>query len=473
MEDFGGLPGEGRGGGRGGRGGGRRARFDRDWTKGSILGSLLSLSWPMMITQALTVLGPTLDMIWVGKLGTASMAGVGVSSMVFQFMSVARMGLQTGTRAIVSRAVGAGDEPETNHVAQQYFVINVIFSVLMAVIGISLSRHILLLLGLSADVLSEGTAYLRIQLMGMVTMSFQMMGQSLMQASGDSQTPMKIAIGARLLHAALSPFLIFGWWIFPRLGVSGAALTNIFSQGLAGGLSLWMLYSGRTRIHLTLRNFQFDGRMIWRIVKIGIPSMINGTERTSANLLVMWFIVPFGDFAVAAHALMERLDRFLHMPAMGLGMGAGVLAGQNLGAKKPERAEKTGWLAATLFTGAMAVVSILVWFWPEYLIRLFNTEPGLVEVAVNFLRIQIVALLTFGFVQVLMQCLNGVGDTWIPMLNTLITLWGVQMPLAYFLPKVPGLGVYGVRWAMVAAVVVRAIIFAVYFKIGLWKRRQV
>src|SRR5512134_1414322 len=127
MEDIGDLR-----RGRGGRGG----KSERDWTKGSILGNLLAFSWPMMITQALTVLGPTLDMLWVGKLGAASMAGVGVSSMVFQFMSVARMGLQTGTRAIVSRAIGSGDEKEANHVAQQYFVINVAFSVIMATLGI-------------------------------------------------------------------------------------------------------------------------------------------------------------------------------------------------------------------------------------------------------------------------------------------------------------------------------------------------
>jgi putative MATE family efflux protein len=310
-------------------------------------------------------------------------------------------------------------------------------------------------------------------LIGMVTMSFQMMGQSLMQASGDAQTPMRIAIGSRLLHAALAPFLIFGWWIFPRLGVSGAALTGVFSQGVAGGLGLWMLYGGHTRLHLTLKNFHFDFKMIWRIVKIGIPAMINGTERTSANLLVMWFVVPFGTAAVAAHALMERIDRFMHMPAQGLGMGAGVLAGQNLGAKEPARAEKTGWLAAGLFTGVMAVMSAIIWFWPEAIVRLFNTEPELVDVAVKFLRIQIVALMTFGFVQTLMQCLNGVGDTWIPMLNTLITLWGVQMPLAYFLPQMTGLGVYGVRWAMVAAVASRALVFILYFKSGRWKRKQV
>ena len=314
---------------------------------------------------------------------------------------------------------------------------------------------------------------MRIQLVGMVTLSFQMMTQSIMQASGDSVTPMKISIGSRLFHIALSPFLIFGWWLFPRMGVSGAALTSIFSQGIAGGLGMWMLYNGRSRLRLSMRHFRFDWHIIWRIVKVGIPAALNGTERNMGNLIVTWFVVPFGTSAVAAHALIERLDRFIHMPAQGLGQGAGVLAGQNLGAGQPERAARTGWLSAGLFTGLMVIASVAIWFWAEPLIRLFNTEPGLVEVASTFLRIQIVSYLVFGYAQVLQQCLNGVGDTLIPLLITLTTMWLVQMPLAYFLPRLTGLGVYGVRWGITLSLVVRAALYATYFKLGRWKRKKI
>ncbi len=427
----------------------------------------------MMVTQAITTLGPTVDMIWLGKLGAAAMAGVGVSGMVVMLVSSVRTGLQTGTRAILARSVGAGDEDAANHVANQSFVVSVLFAIVTAVIGIFLSRQMLQLMGLEADVLAEGTAYLRIQLVGMVTMSFQMLSQSLMQASGDSKTPMRISIATRLFHIALAPFLIFGWWIFPRLGVTGAAFTGIISQGAAGLWGMWMLYSGRTRLQLTMKNFGFDWKMIWRITRIGIPASIMGTERSSANLLVMWFIVPFGTAAVAAHALLERVDNFIRMPAMGLGNAAGVLAGQNLGAKQPERAEKTAWLSVGLFTGVMFVISLVVWFWPQYVVSVFNTEPGLLETAATFLRIQIVHFMVSGITLVLMSCLNGVGDTWAPTLNTLITLWGVQMPLAYLLSRFTTLGVFGVRWAMVIAVVIRAAVYVVYFKTGRWKNKTV
>ena len=139
-------------------------------------------------------------MIWVGRLerGAAAIAGVGIAGMVVQVVGAARMGLQTGTRAIVARSIGAGNEQEANHVAQQYFLISIAFGILMAALGF-FSRQILLLLGLESDVVTQGTAYLRIQLFGMVTMSFQMMSQSLMQASGDAKTPMWISIGSGIV----------------------------------------------------------------------------------------------------------------------------------------------------------------------------------------------------------------------------------------------------------------------------------
>lgn len=458
----------------GGRSARRRgAAYRQDLTKGSLLGNLWTLSWPMMVTQTITTLGPTIDMIWLGKLGAASMAGVGVSGTVVMLVSSIRTGLQTGTRAIIARSIGAGDTDAANHVANQSFVVSILFAVATAVIGLFLSRQMLELMGLAPDALAEGTAYLRIHLVGMVTMSFQMLSQSLMQAAGDSQTPMRISLVTRFFHIALAPFLIFGWWIFPRLGVSGAALTGIISQGIAGAIGMWILYSGRTRLQLTMKNFRFDWQMIWRITRIGIPASLMGTERSSATLLVMWFIVPFGTFAVAAHALMERVDNFIRMPAMGLGQAAGVLAGQNLGAQQPERAEKTAWLAVGLFTAVMFVISVVVWFRPEFVIGIFNTQPELVKIAATFLLIQTVHFMVSGITLVLMSCLNGVGDTWAPTLNTLVTLWGVQMPLAYLLSRFTPLGVFGVRWAMVIAVVVRAAIYVVYFKMGRWKYKEV
>ncbi len=161
------------------------------------------------------------------------------------------------------------------------------------------------------------------------------------------------------------------------------------------------------------------------------------------------------------------------MPASGLGQGAGILAGQNLGAGQPKRAEKTGWLAAGLFTACMSISAVIVWFWAGNVVRIFNNEPGVVEITSVFLRINIVTYMAFGLEMVLMNCLNNVGDTLIPMLTELTTIWLMQMPLAYFLPKVTGLGVYVIRWSIVSADASRAIIYAIYFKMGRWQHKKI
>jgi putative MATE family efflux protein len=449
------------------------ASLNRDWTEGSILGSLWSLSWPMIISSLLLNLGPTIDMIWVGKLGSTAIAGVGVSGMVVMVVNGLIMGLFTSLRAMLARFVGAKDEHAASHVTQQAFVIGIAFSLFMAIIGIFLAKPILIMMGVEADVVAEGAAYLRIQFVGVITLALLTVTQTVMQASGDAVTPMKISIAYRFFHIALSPFLIFGWWIFPRLGVSGSAITSVFSQGIGGALGLWVLFTGRTRMRISLSNFRLDGNVIWRMVKIGIPASLNSMERSLANVVLMWFIVPFGTLSVAAHSIMTRVESFIQMPAMGLGQASGVLAGQNLGAGKPERAEKTGWLAAIWFTGVMLIGSVALWFWAEPIVRVFNSEPGLVKITSAFARIQIWSYFAYGFSLVLSQCLNGVGDTMIPLAIALSTMWLVQVPMSYFLPRHTNLGVYGVRWGIVAGIAMRGVISAVYFKLGRWKRKKV
>jgi len=161
------------------------------------------------------------------------------------------------------------------------------------------------------------------------------------------------------------------------------------------------------------------------------------------------------------------------MPAGALGNAAGVLAGQNLGAGKPDRAEKGGWIAVALYSGAMVLCSILIWFFADSIVKIFSTDAELVEITSAFMRIQIVGYLVFGLTIVISLCVEGVGDTIATMIVTLLTMWIIQIPLAWFLPNHTSLGVNGVQWAISIALVARALLFAVYFKTGRWKRKVI
>jgi putative MATE family efflux protein len=412
-------------------------------------------------------------MIWVGKLGVASIAGVGVAGIAVMLVMSGMMGLFMGLRAMVARFVGAGDIDEANHVARQAFVLSATFSIVMASIGIFFAEPILILMGLEGDVVVQGTVYMRIMFVGTVVMSFRMVTESVMQASGDAMTPMRIVLFSRIFHVALCPFLIFGWWIFPRLGVSGAALTNVVSQSLGLALGMWVLFSGGTRLRLTLSNFRLDLGIIWRIVKIGIPASIMGIQQNLGQFAMMWIVAPFGTLALAAHTLGQRTEMLLFMPGAGLGMAAGVLAGQNLGAGQPERAEKSGWMAIGIVEGIMVVSAVAVLLWAESIVGIFSREPGLVEIASTFLRIATAGYLVLGVIIVSQMCLSGVGDTLPPMIFTLLITWVVQLPLALLIPRVTDLGVYGVRWAMVIGIGVGAVAFTTYFRLGRWKRKKV
>jgi len=389
-----------------------------------------------------------------------------INSLIFGFV--------TGLQAIIARSVGAGDDAQANHASQQAFVVGVALSFFLALIGVFFAESILSLWKLEPDVIAAGATYLRIELIGTFTMSFAGLAQRIMQASGDAKTPMKISLATRGFNIILSPFLIFGWWgIFPAMGVRGAALAAIIAQGVFAAISLWIIFSGHTRLRLTLRNFHFDWSMIWRITKIGIPASLGGIHMNIGSIVFMWFVAPFGTLAIAGHMLVSRIDMLILMPAMGLGAAAGILAAQNLGAKQPQRAEKTAWIAIGLFTSVMLVFAVVVLIWADYIVTIFNAEPDLVDMAGKFLKIQTVSYMFNGLMMVMMSIMNSVGDTLIAFIIDLVTMWGIRVPLAVLLPKIANLGVYGIRWALVADTVSSAIIFIIYFRSGRWKHKRV
>jgi putative MATE family efflux protein len=286
--------------------------------------------------------------------------------------------------------------------------------------------------------------------------------------------PMQIAVVFRLFHIGLCPFLIFGWWIFPELGVSGAAYTSVISQTLGVLLGLRVLFGARSRINISFKDFKLDMGIIWRILRIGFPALISGIQRNLNQFILQRFLAPFGTAVLAAHTLTQRLEMLVFMPAMAFGMGAGVLMGQNLGAKQPERAEKSAWLAVALVEGIVAIACAAMFIFTIPVIRIFNTDPAMDAMATQFIHIAIVGWLLIGFMFVLMNCLQGAGDTVPTMVISIITTWLITLPFAYLLPIWrPDWGVLGIRWAITASTIVGAVANVIYFRTGKWKTRRV
>jgi putative MATE family efflux protein len=427
----------------------------------------------MVITNTLNMLGPTIDMIWVGKLGSVAVAGVGVAGIAAQMVMSLMMGLGTGLRAMIARLIGAEEEDDANRTFAQGLVVGAILGIILSVVGILLAKPILLLLNLSADVVEDGAAYLRIVFAANVIMFLRTMAESGMQSTGDSMMPMKIVIFFRFLHIVLCPFFIFGWWIFPELGVIGAAVTQFISQSVGLALSLWVLLSGRTRLKVTFKGFRINFDLIWRIMKIGTPASIMSIQMSLGGFVLVGLLSPFGTNAVAAHTIYQNINMFLIMPVWGLGMAAGILAGQNLGAGKPERAVKGGWIAVLMGEALMLIFVVVIFFWAGSIVRIFNNEPGLVTMGSTFLRIGSAGFLALGFYMVFQNSISGAGDTIVPMIVSIVGIWAIQIFLGWLLSNFTDLGVYGVRWAIVINIALSSLAYTVYFMMGRWKYKKV
>jgi putative MATE family efflux protein len=444
----------------------------RDLTQGSIVQNLFALAWPLIVANSINMIGPTVDTIWVGRLGPNALAGVGVAGTVVMLVQAGLMGLFTGLRAMIARFIGAKDERQANFVAQQALVIGAVSSVVLAIIGIFFAEDILEIVGVTPEVLAIGASYIRIQFVCMIAISFRMMSDGVMQASGDTMTPMKIAVIFRGLHVLISPAFIFGIWFFPKMGVNGAATANVISQSLGTAISFWILFTGRSRLKLTLKGLYIDFKMIWRIIRIGLPSSIMGIQQNLGQFFLLRIVSVFGTLAVAAHSLNQRVEMIMVMPAWGLGMAAGVLTGQNLGAQRPDRAVRGGWLACGMIEIFAVVCCGALLLWAEYVVRIFSSDPELITLAATFLRISVVSYTVMGLSGVFQQSITGAGDTILPMIVSIIAIWAIQIPLAYFLSKT-SLGVYGIRWGIVTSAVLSACAYTLYFRMGRWMHREI
>ncbi|HEY94325.1 MAG TPA: MATE family efflux transporter [Dehalococcoidia bacterium] len=447
--------------------------YNRDWTKGSVIRNLIMLSWPMVIMESLWVISQIVDLIWVGKLGPNSIAGVGIANIILMLVWSVDMALIAGVRAMIARHIGAGDIQSANNITIQAIALGILWGLLVTLIGIAMDASILGFFGVDEEVVTEGLAYLRVTFAGWVGMEIMIICIYSIQASGDTLTPMIVEVLIRIIHIVICPFLVLGWWVFPEMGVSGAALSNVISQSLGGVILLWILIKGRTRLRLTLKGFRFQPRVIWRILKIGIPVLVMGLQSAFSGMLLMRLVSPFGALAVAAHSLASRTEMFLFVPGMALGTGAGVLVGQNLGASQVDQAKRTAWIAVSFVETFMIICSIVILVLSRNIVGLFTVDPELIKLGSMFLRIATVSYLVIALSSVLQNCIAGAGDTVPNMIVSLAVVWCIQLPLAFYLSKSTTLGIFGIRWAMVTSTVTAAIAYALYFISDRWKNKKI
>ena len=467
---------------------GRARLHGRDLTTGSIPRNLWFLAWPSMVSGLLQTVDHVAELVWAGLISVQAIANIGVAQSWTSLFNTGRMGFDVATRAMVSRAVGAGEQDTADHIATQALVFNLYLSVLVTVFGWYFAPNLLRVLGVSETVVEAGSLYMQLRFVATSTFTMLYASGSILQAAGDSVMPMKAQFISRCIHIPLSPFLMFGWLGLPNLGLAGSPVAATFAQTLAAIATIWVLASGQSRVRISMRHIAPDLPLYWRMIKLGAPASWTTGERSLAQLLLTGVVAPFGDITLAAYAVTQRMQGLVNLGQHGIGQAAGVMAGQNLGAKSVERAmSSTRW--ALVFSAVMSlIVAVVMFVEPTWVIMLFTRDAALIEETIPWLRIMVIGFGVMSAGNVFTQVFNTSGDTLLPMLVNLGSIWLIQQPFArmfsgsntvdmfgfdFPLPVTFDFGSIGIAWAMILAIAVRLIFFVPYFLWGPWWRKRV
>jgi putative MATE family efflux protein len=447
----------------------------RDLTSGSLQASIWHLAIPMILEMVVLNISMALDTYWVGHLGEAALAAVTMSMTIRWVLNSLANGLGIGGMATVARRIGEKDRAAAGHAATQTILLGIGISIVLAVIGILLARPALVFLGAEPDVLPLATAYLRITMGGLYAMILIFVINTMLRGAGDAQLAMRALIVATVVTVVLEPILVLGLGPVPVMGITGAAWAFIlgFSVGLV--YQFWVLLTGRSQISIDLRHISLDLPLMGRIIRIAIPSTVQMTLRSSSRLAVLALVGVYGTATLAAYGVAGRLMMFVVIPIFGLGNACSVLVGQNLGAGKPQRAERAAWWVsgyAVIFTAAIVV---LLFFSARALIGFFiqDASDEVLDIGTDYLLIIAPSLLAMAVGIVLGRGFDGAGNTVPAMVVNLITLWGVEVGLAFVLSRWVGMGASGVWWGRAAAGLANGLLFAIWFKRGKWKLKVV
>lgn len=444
----------------------------RDLTTGSISRALLALAGPIVAANVLQTLYQLIDTFWVGRLGAAAVAAVSVSfPIIFVTISLGG-GLSIAGAILVAQHYGAGNMETVDHVSAQTLLAVGAFSAVIAVVGYVVADPLMALFSPDAVVHEMATSYLRISFIGLVSVFLYFVVQSLMRGVGDVRTPLWIVAATVLLNFVLDPLFIMGWGPVPGLGVAGAAVATVLTQTLAAAIGIWVLTMGRFGIHLHLRDLvRPDLALMRRILRLGIPSSIEQSARGLSFAVMMLLVSGFGTTVLAAYGIGTRVMSFIIIPALGFSMAATTLVGQNVGAGRPERADRTARTSMAVAFATMTAAGVLLFLFATPIIRAFVPgEEDVIAAGATFLRI---IALSFGFVgvqQVFTGAMRGAGNTSGALVLTVVSLWMLLFPPAWILSTHTSLGFEGVAWAYPFSNVAGAALAVAAFARGRWQR---
>jgi putative MATE family efflux protein len=383
------------------------------------------------------------------------------------------IGLSIGATATVARRIGEKDTEGAAKAATHSLYLGAFASLVLGGIGVIFAPNFLRLMGADESIVAEGTAFTRIMLGGNVVVMFLFMLNAIFRGAGDAAIAMRVLWFANIMNVILAPCFIFGLWIFPHLGVTGAAVGTTLGRGLGVLFASYKLFFAEKRFTIHAYHWKIDPARLWKLIKVSAPGVLQFFIQTASWIGLVRVITGFGVQAIAGYQIGIRVVIFALLPSVGLANAAATLVGQNLGAGKPERSERAVWTAAFYNVIVQTSIGILFVVFAGSIAGIFATEPEELQYATDALRIIAYGFFFYAIGMVLETAFNGAGDTWTPTWLNFCVFWLFEIPLAYALAYEFGLGPYGVFWAITISFSVLAVVAAMLFRRGKWKLKAV
>jgi putative MATE family efflux protein len=445
----------------------------RDYTEGPVGPAIVLLAIPMVLEMAMESLFAVVDVFFVSRLGADAVATVGLTEAMLTIVYTVAMGLSIGATAVVSRRIGEKDPEGAAQAAVQSLALGMVVAAAIGVFGIVNARELLTLMGASPSMVHSSVGYTQVMLGGNATVTLLFLANAIFRGAGDAAIAMRMLWIANAINMVLDPCLIFGLGPFPELGITGAAVATNLGRGIAVVVQLWMLRSGRGRVHVTRRHLVLVPGVMWNVCRLSGSGFLQILIDTSSWIGLVRVISTFGADALAGYTIGIRTVIFAILPAWGLSNAAATMVGQGLGAGKPERAEQAVWTACLYNAVVLGSIGLVFVLFAPAIVAIYTADPGIVPHAISCLRIVSSGFLLFAFGLVLTQAFNGAGDTWTPTWINLGCFWLWQIPLAWLLAMKLEMGPRGVYIAITVAFSTLAIVSAIIFRRGWWKTRSV
>lgn len=446
---------------------------ERDYTQGKIGDALILLAIPMILEMAMESLFAIVDTFFVSRIGTEAVATIGITESLLMILESIAIGIAMAGTAMIARRIGEKNPEGAKKVVANVVTIAVLISVGLGSLCFIYSDDILRLMGSEESLIEEGQGYTAIILGFNIFLTLLFVLNGIFRGAGNATIAMRSLWLANGLNIVLDPLMIFGIGSFAGFGLEGAAIATCIGRGSGVVYQFYHLFKGDTAIKVGLKDWKLSGTVIKKVINIGSGGAGQFLIATASWIFLVRIINNFGSDAVAGYTIAIRIIIFTILPSWGLSNAVATLVGQNLGAKNPERAEKTVWKAGWYNMIFMGAVSVLFFLVADYAVALFSHEPIVIEHGARALKILCAGYIFFAYQMVIGQAFNGAGDTRTPTLMNLSVLWFIQIPMAYFLAMSMGNGPTGVYFAIGLSSACLATLGIYLFRKGKWKEKMI